>query len=301
MHNEKRYFFIINPTAKNGQAVAVWQQLQLFLDLQRVSFQFAMSKDIADVEKLAKAAAAAGAIVVGVGGDGTLSRIAGALAGTKTTFGLIPAGTGNDFARTYQIPDRPEAAMQIILNGYTIALDLGMVNGRYFYNAVGSGLDAEVVADANLTFKRIGGSFGYLLALLRQLILYRPQKIKITVNDEVHVVEAWLVTVANACYFGSGMKIAPCANPQDGLLDVIVVQGIHRLNFLRLFPRVYRGQHIKHPAVRVWQGTKIAVESEKPLAVQVDGDLCGQTPLLVTMQAAMVQLLVPDQHKTSCS
>ena len=301
MSKEKKYFFIVNPTANNGQALAVWQQLQSFLDAEHIGYSFAVSKSITDVEELARAAAQKEFVVVGVGGDGTLSRIAGALAGTRATLGLIPAGTGNDFARTYQIPADPQAAMQIILAGHTVNLDLGIVNGRYFYNAVGSGLDAAVVADANLTFKKIGGSFGYLLALLRQLIFYRPQRIKITVNDEVHIVKAWLVTVANACYYGSGMKIAPLADPEDGLLDVIVVLDVHRLNFLRLFPRVYRGQHIFHPAVRVWRGTKIAVEAESPLAVQVDGDLFGQTPLSVTMKAAVVQLLVPPQHKTTDS
>ena len=164
---------------------------------------------------------------------------------------------------------------------------MGIVNGRYFYNAVGSGLDAAVVADANLTFKKIGGSFGYLLALLRQLIFYRPQRIKITVNDEVHIVKAWLVTVANACYYGSGMKIAPLADPEDGLLDVIVVLDVHRLNFLRLFPRVYRGQHIFHPAVRV-AVRKICRSGKSAGRLMV---ICSVNSLVCTMKAAVVQLL----------
>ncbi|MCR3920945.1 MAG: diacylglycerol kinase family lipid kinase [Firmicutes bacterium] len=288
-----KYFFIINPTAKRGRVLPVWGRVKSYLEEYKIPHDFAFSTSTEHVSELAASAAATGYTVVGVGGDGTLSGIVGALADKGLTFGIIPAGTGNDFARTFNIPLDPTAALQVILSGNTVCLDLGLANGRYFANVVGAGLDAEVAADANRIFKKISGPLGYMMALLRQLAIYRPKKIKLTVDGSIHYVNAWLVTVANARFYGGGMEVAPQADPQDGLLDIVVVHNIHRLRFLQLFPLVYRGQHINNEAVRTWQGTNVAVESEELLSVHADGDLHGTTPLAVTIKAGAVQLFVP--------
>jgi diacylglycerol kinase family enzyme len=104
----------------------------------------------------------------------------------------------------------------------------------------------------------------------------------------------WLVTVANARYYGGGMKIAPCADPQDGLADIIIVGNIHRLNFLRLFPLVYSGRHIDHPAVQVLRGKEIRIDSVHKLAVHADGDLAGTTPVEVKICHHVIRLRVPE-------
>jgi YegS/Rv2252/BmrU family lipid kinase len=287
-------FFIINPTASNGYARNVWTILETWLGEENIPYCFALSRDADHVEILAREAASVdGAVVAGVGGDGTLSRIADGLADTAATLGVIPAGTGNDFARSFNIPFDPVSACNILLNGQTVPLDTGRLNGRIFLNVVGAGLDAEVVADANRIFKKLSGSLGYLLALLKQLVFFKPANIHILVDNKEFTACAWLVAVANACYYGSGMKVAPDADPQDGLADVIIVENIHRLNFLRLFPRVYAGRHTTHPAVRVLRGKEILITSDRPLHVHADGDLYGQTPLHVTMVKHGLRLKVP--------
>jgi YegS/Rv2252/BmrU family lipid kinase len=246
------------------------------------------------VEKMARVAAVVpGTVVAAVGGDGTLSRVADALAGTEAILGIIPAGTGNDFARTFGIPDDPIKACTVLLEGQTVAIDAGRLNGRLFLNVVGAGLDAEVVADANRVFKKVSGKLGYLLALLKQLILYRPNSVRISVDNESLQAKVWLVAVANACYYGGGMKVAPNADPQDGLAEIVMVADIHRLTFLRLFPLVYSGKHIAHPAVRVLRGRQVLVECEKPLHVHADGEIYGTTPLSVSVLRHAVKLKVP--------
>lgn len=292
-------FFIVNPAAQNGKAVATWAAVQEYMDARGQKYEYALSADLEDVERLARTAAKPGTIIAGVGGDGTLSRIAGALAGTKAVLSVIPAGTGNDFARTMGIPLSPTAACDVLLTGVTVPLDLGMYNGIYFYNAIGAGLDAEVAAEANRTFKRFS-SIAYILALLKQLAIYRPQPVTIEVDGKIVSGPVWLVTVANARYYGGGMKIAPLANPQDGFADIVVVGNVHRLNFLRLFPLVYSGRHVGHPAVQVFRGKEIRIDSVNKLSVHADGDLAGTTPVVIKMCHHAALLRVPNKTSFDC-
>lgn len=288
-------YFIINPAASNGKAPVVWTAVKEYLDTLGQHYQYSFSDSAEHVEQLAKEAAAfPEVIVVSVGGDGTLSRVARALAFTGVAMGVIPGGTGNDFIRSFRIPVEPIAACEVLLNGKTIPLDIGEVNGSRFVNVLGAGLDAEVTADANRIFKKFSGALGYLLALLKQLIMYKPQAVRITVDGEVIETVAWLVSVANASYYGSGMKIAPHADPQDGKADVVIVGRLNRLKFLRLFPLVYKGEHVKHSAVQVIRGTTISIESHKPLHVHADGDLLTKTPLQIAMYQHALRLRVPD-------
>lgn len=287
-------FFIVNPAASGGKALAVWERVSTWLEKENVPYSYAVSLDADHVEALARVAAqSSGAVVAGVGGDGTLSRIATGLAGTNAALGVIPAGTGNDFARTFGFPADPEAACRNLLDGETAFIDIGRLNGRLFINVAGAGLDAEVAADANRIFKRLSGSLGYLLALVKQVITFRPRTIRMVVDDQAFTVKAWLVTVANARYYGSGMMVAPQADPQDGLADVVIVQDIHRLRFLCLFPRVYRGSHIAHPAVRVLRGRDIKITSDGMLHVHADGEIYGQSPLHVTIEHCGLRLILP--------
>ncbi|MBS3886947.1 MAG: diacylglycerol kinase family lipid kinase [Dethiobacter sp.] len=287
-------FFIVNPAANNGRARETWASLELWLNSEKIPYRVAFSQDGDDVERLSRRAAAEpGAVVVGVGGDGTLSRIADALVGTDAVLGIIPAGTGNDFARSFRIPVSPVEACAVLLRGLTVPLDVGRMNGRMFLNVVGAGLDAAVVVDANRLFKRFAGSLGYFLALLKQLIFFQPMEMEIRLDDNIYRTKAWFVTVANACYYGSGMKVAPMADPQDGLADIVVVENIHRLQFLRLFPLVYSGRHVAHSAVKLFRGAQVTVVSKKPLFVHADGDLYGTTPLAIVMERHAVRLKVP--------
>lgn len=294
LQQESALYFIVNPAASNGKARLVWTRLECFLEEEGIPYHYAISEDEDHLIVLAKQAAVnPGAIVAGVGGDGTLSLIATAIHNTDAVLGIIPAGTGNDFARTFAIPSDPTQSCRVLLEGKTIPLDLGRLNGKFFFNVVGAGLDAEVVADANRMFKRISGSLGYMFALLKQLMFFRPHGMSVTVDGQRFDTEAWLVTVANAKFYGGGMKVAPDADPQDGLAEVVIVGNLHRLQFIRLFPLVYRGNHVHHAAVRVLRGANISVECEQPLFVHADGDIVGKTPLTVSMHRHAICIKVP--------
>jgi len=232
-----RYCFIINPAAKNGRAMAVWEEAKRFLETEKIDFDFAVSRNEAELGDLARAAAEKGCAVVSVGGDGTFNRIAATLMGSDVPLGLIPAGTGNDFARTFNLPADPVAAVRIILAGKTVPLDLGVMGNRCFCNVAGVGLDAEVAADANRIKKR-WGSLAYLCALIKKLFSYRPREIRLQIDGKSLRTKAWLVALANGRYYGSGMMVAPYADPTDGVIEIIVVSGIGRLQFLRLLHNI---------------------------------------------------------------
>jgi YegS/Rv2252/BmrU family lipid kinase len=295
-------FFIINPTANHGKVLQVWSAASRYMREHGYPFDYAFSSDADHVEILAKAASSQpGTIVAGVGGDGTLSRIAGALIGTEAVLGIVPGGTGNDFSRTWNIPRETLGACRVLMQGKPVTLDVGTYNGNYFLNAMGAGLDAEVAACANRSLKGALGSLGYMFALIRQLLTYQPRQVKIVLDTEELVRKVWLVTVANACYYGGGMKVAPDADPRDGLADVIIVGSLSRLNFLRLFPLVYRGRHVTHPAVQVFRSKTVCIESLPPLLVHADGDIVGSTPFCASIKKHAIRLQVPGGNKSASS
>ncbi|NLM51646.1 MAG: diacylglycerol kinase family lipid kinase [Firmicutes bacterium] len=297
MKASKKYFFIINPQANSGRVLKTWQQVEIFLKAQQAQYEAVFSRDAEHVSLLAGEASHGGYTVVGVGGDGTISRIATALKGSKTHFGIIPAGSGNDFARSFGLPKDPVEACRVILQGEFVEVDLGIFNGRGFCNILGAGLDAKVAADANRIFKKFSGKFGYVLALIRQLILYRPALLELEIDGQTHQVKGWLVSIANGKYLGGGMKIAPQADPGDGFFDVIIVNEMSVFRFLYLFPLVYSGKHIDLDVVQVWRGRRISIRSNVPLDVQADGEMAGTTPFTIEVAAKALSLLVPKAYK----
>lgn len=286
-------FFIVNPAANNGRALQAWQRVRDHLDKKKRTYGFAVSKDAADVLRLARENARQGVLLVSVGGDGTLSLVAQAAEEGGATLGIIPAGTGNDFARHLNIPFDPEPACDILLDGTETAFDLGIYNGRAFFNVLGCGLDAEVVDDANRRFKRFAGTAGYVLAMLRQLFMFRPRQVRLVLDGKELVEKVWLVAVANASYYGSGMKVAPGADPRDGLADVIVVSDVSIGRFLRLFPRVYQGTHIHDKSVRVFRARDVSLSCDSQMAIQADGEIIGYAPFSVYIKERCIKVKVP--------
>lgn len=249
-----------------------------------------------DAARLAREAAAEGFdAVFACGGDGTLSQVVTGLLDTGLPAGLIPAGTGNDFARTVGLSRTPVAAVRQALHGAARAVDLLEVNGgaAWGVNVLGVGFDAAVAARLNRRVRVTGGAFAYVTAVLQELAVHRATEVELTVGGESWAGRALLVAVANAQSYGGGMRIAPGASVNDGLLNVVLVQEIGRLSFVRAFPRVFRGTHLSHPAVRVWQGREVTVRTPQPRPGLIDGDLAGETPLAVRVAPHRALLWLP--------
>jgi diacylglycerol kinase (ATP) len=253
----------------------------------------AVTERVGHAVELTRVAAAGGQeVVAAVGGDGTVSECAAGLVGTACRLALVPAGTGNDLARGLGIPPDPEAAAAIIDRGCTRRLDAWRLNDQVFVNVAGVGFDAEVAASMREPGHRLGGTVGYILGVLAVLRRYRPRALRLRVDETECSGRAMMVVLANAPYYGGGMKVAPTADPSDGLLDVIVIQEVSRLRFLAQFPRVFRGTHVTDPAVKQFRGRVITIEGDGDTYVMADGEPCGTLPVRVEATASPLSVIV---------
>ena len=252
---------------------------------------------------LAREAADSGIeIVVACGGDGTISQVANGLTNTRTRLGLLPLGTGNDLARHLGLLD-PRLAVQAILTGSAIHADLvrwssaGTHDRRagFMLNVAGCGFDALVAERVNQGFKGLNGTSAYLAAVAATLATFQPGPLRVEVDGRVVEGPAMLCAVANASSYGGGMRIAPEARIDDGLLDVVLIGRVSRFEFLRTFPRVFKGTHVSHPAVTCLRGKKVLIEADAAMPILCDGELCGFTPAEFELDPGAIQILVPDR------
>lgn len=214
--------------------------------------------------------------VIVVGGDGMVHLAIQELAGTDVPLILIPAGTGNDFARTMNLDlDLPVASLSYALTHQPTSVDLGRVNGMYFAEILSTGFDSMVNERANRM--RIRSKIKYDLAMLLELPVFEPLEYEISVDGRQVTTPAMLIAVANGISYGGGMKICPNSDIQDGLFDLMILEPVSKIEFLKVFPKVFKGTHITHPKVRILQGKKITINS-KAIAY-ADGERIGQLPI----------------------
>lgn len=215
--------------------------------------------------------------VVAVGGDGLVHLVLQHVANTPIPLAIIPAGTGNDFCRTLGWPlEDVEAILQGVMQRPAIRVDLGLVDGEWFGAILSTGFDSVVNERAN-SMKWPKGPSKYNVAIVRELLGFKPRIYDIEIDGQKISTKAMLIAVGNGQSYGGGMRVCPNANLSDDLLDVMVLSPISKLEFLRVFPKVYRGTHIKHPAVRVIRGKRVKINSSA--IAYADGERMGVLPV----------------------
>lgn len=232
-------------------------------------------------EALAAAAAQEQRPVVAIGGDGTIAEVAnGILAtGQRVPLGIIPAGNGNDYAlRALGLPRNAEQALELALTGTPLAMDVGEVNGRYFVNALGVGIDANIAAAAT-TLKGVPflrGQMLYWAASMRELLLHYDRCPSLLVTTDGTTDERRLYALAAVSIgptYGGGFYINPTADPRDGLFDVCAMWKPPLLRALRLLPRVEKGTHMGEPEVRHVRASSVLLEATRPIYAHLDGEV----------------------------
>lgn len=294
--SDMRVAIIANPRAGRNSGLAVAQAAARELSAGGWRVETRPTTCPGDATHLAREAAGEGYdLVLACGGDGTLSQVITGLLDTGVPTGILPAGTGNDFARNLGLPRAPLAAARAALTGHPAPVDLLEVNdGRLWaVNVAGAGFDAAVAERMNRRRRLTGGALAYLTAVVQELARHRPTEMRVEVDGEVWEGRALLCACANSESYGAGMRIAPAARVDDGLLDVVVVQAMGRARFLWCLPRVFRGTHCALPEVLTWRAREVRVETETPLPVLVDGDVQTATPLHIRIAPARAQLWWP--------
>lgn len=232
-------------------------------------------------------------VLVAVGGDGVVQVAANALVGSRTALGIVPAGTGNDNARSVGIPMKPDGALQTLLSGIRRTIDLIHV-GPHDLHVVGSvpcGLDA-LIASRAATLPRWLGSQSYTVATLPEIARLRPMHYRLELDEKVVQTRALVVAVCNMPIYGGGMRIAPDADPGDGLLDVIIIEPVGAAGALKLLTGVFSGRHLSHPAVRVERARRVRVAGPEVTA-HGDGDPLGPLPVECTVVPRAIEVITP--------
>lgn len=289
----------INPSAYFGRRSDVGPRVaQLLAD---AGHEVAMLRE-PNVELLrreAEDAVARGtdALIV-VGGDGMVSMGANLVAGTTIPLGLVASGTGNDMARALGLPvGDPDAAVALLLDALQReprAVDAAVVRhgalSTWFCGALSAGFDAIVNDRAN-RMTRPRGPSRYIIAMLRELLSFKPITYTLVVDGVPRTVSAMLIAVSNGVSIGGGMKITPDAELDDGLLDLFVVSALSKPRFLRLFPKVYSGLHIGEPEVEITRVRSVSIAAEGIIAY-ADGERVGALPVEVEIVPRALKMLV---------
>ena len=247
----------------------------------------------------ARAAVADGvSALVAAGGDGTVHIGLQAVAGTGVPFGVLPAGTGNDFAVQLGLPGTPLAAAGAIATALreesTTKVDLGRVTGpdgtdHWFGAVLAAGFDAVVNERAN-RMRVPRGPRRDDAAIVAELLRLRPRRYRIVLDGVVHETDAVLVAVGNTASYGGGMRICPAADPTDGLLDVVVGGRLGRVTLMRIKPRVYRGTHVDHPLVTTYRAATVELAAEG-ITTYIDGERGSALPVTVTSAPGALTVL----------
>jgi YegS/Rv2252/BmrU family lipid kinase len=302
-HASLRVLLVHNPTAGGGRAGRLVPELAARLAADGVSADRHQTSSLEDARVAACQAAGSVDAVVAVGGDGTVGACAAGLAdagppgspGTGAALGVIPAGGGNDAARSLGLPpDDPLAAAGLLTRLHRRPADLASVAGRAYLNVAGAGFDSEVNRIANQRLGWAGNRPRYVGAVLAELVVGRTAQFRLTLDGRASELRGWLVAVANGPSYGGGMRVAPQASMADGLLEVVVIHDIGRLEFLRTFPKVFTGRHVGHPAVAVHRAARVELDADRPLAVYADGEPAGTLPASFEVRPAAITVLATD-------
>lgn len=240
-------------------------------------------------------------LFLGLGGDGTLQSLANAAYGNDVLLGVIPAGGGNDFARALELPLEPLAALDAALSGVPRAVDLVRVCAsggikRLYLGGGGVGMDAATAGNANGIFKNWPGRWRYVVSAMYAYVRYKPQRVRITFDppgEEIPWRYSTICSVLNTPTFGAGIKLAPGARIDDGLLDYAFLERLSLGELLRALPRLALHGTLDLPLLVKGKARKIRIETESPAYFQGDGELIGLTPVEIEVVPKAVKFLAP--------
>jgi YegS/Rv2252/BmrU family lipid kinase len=291
---------LVNPSAGGGRALKALPAVEAELTRLGVSFRVERTRSIGHARELATAAADAGEVAVPLSGDGLVGAVASALRGRDDALmGVLPGGRGNDFARVAGLGRDPVAACAVLRDGVPTPIDLGEV-----VSGSGSGLGQTFVGIASLGFDSVAnqlaneapaflGPMVYAYAALRAMVTWKPATFDVTVDRERRTFQGWTVAAANGKAYGGGMFLAPDAELDDGLLDVVMFWPRSRRDFVAGLRQVFKGTHLERERISLLRGAEVRIAADRPFTVYADGDPIGELPVTVRAVPGAIQVLLP--------
>ena len=284
---------VINPVSGQGKGVTVGTYVAGFLQQRSINYTIVTGNSSVSLlghlqTFIDKNPHCKG--VIAVGGDGLLHILLQRIVPAQIPFTLIPAGTGNDFVRTlgWDLQEIDEQ-LNSVLTTEPSAIDLGLVDGEWFGAILSTGFDSVVNEKAN-TMQWPKGPMKYNAAIAIELPRFKPRHYEITLDDRTMSTEAMLIAVSNGRSYGGGMLVCPNASISDGYFDVMVLHPVTKLEFLKVFPKVFAGTHVTHPAVEIVRSKTVRIESKA--VAYADGERIGQLPVVAECINRAVQTWV---------
>ncbi len=309
----KPILFIINPRSGHGKTLKTWAEARSHLASRRIEFVERVTTRAGEATAIAREAVSSGIErVVAVGGDGTLNEVlngyltsSGEPVNRSAAIGLIPSGTGSDFRKTIGLRDWRDALAACVADRHR-SIDAACVRfkdgqgesaSRFFINLASFGLGGDVAELVNRWRDRwplwLGGHARFAAAAIGALNRYKNVAVKVTLDGESrYEIETNLLIVANGRFAGGGMMLAPHAELDDGLLDVVLTDGATRLDVIRELPRIQRGGYLKNPKVTELRARDVSIDTAEPVRIDLDGDMIGSTPAVIVALPRKVRFLV---------
>jgi diacylglycerol kinase (ATP) len=284
---------LTNPTSGKGRGAKVVDQVLPRLRDAGYVVRNLVGRDADEALDLARGCVADGlGTLVVVGGDGMVHLALQAVAGTETRLGLVPAGTGNDVARYFDLPRKdPVAATDVVIGGKERRVDLARIGSTYFLTVLAAGFDAIVNERAN-QMSWPTGQMRYNLATLAELRTFKPIPYVLDIDGEQHRFDAMMVAVGNGPSFGGGLRITEGAVLDDGLLDVVVIRPMSKVELIRTYPKLFKGTHVHHPDYRHHHAKKVTIAAPG-ITAYADGERIAALPLTVEVAPLALRVLVP--------
>ena len=304
---------LVNPASSGGRTRERWAKMAGTLRGAGLEFDEALTTRPLEATQIARRAVHGGyRIVAAAGGDGTLNEVAngffdnGEPIPTDAAIAMVPLGTGGDFRRTFALPDWAPRIGAMLAGGHTRTIDAGLARYRAhggeeevraFVNIADAGIGGEVVDRVNRSSKRLGGDATFMLASLLSLLAWRNKPMTAVVDGDRRDLKAQQVVAANCQFYGSGMQVAPMADPSDGCLDFLLIGDVGMVENVRGLSKIKQGRHLENgnPKWEVLRGRRLEVTSPEQVRVDLDGEQPGFLPAAFEVVPGALKLVVPKR------
>lgn len=289
---------IANPVAGRGRVGKMLPQLNQLFKYHNLSYELAVTEAPGHATKLTREAAEAGwDNIIAVGGDGTMNEVLNGIMSSPASMGFIPAGTGNDLARSLAIPLNIQEAVSVFASGMITPMDIGKDQEGYFSIILGLGFPSDVMHHVNTTKNIFRGPLAITASIIQVVNKLRPYPVHIEMDTETIDTTIMGIFILNTRFTGGGLQIAPEARYDDGLLDVVIMHEMKKLDFLATLPKAYKGRHLSNPRCQLFRTKSIKVTTAEPMRKLFDGNVYGSSPVDATVLSGALKVWVPRREQ----